>query len=142
VFIGTAVETRASGQNALFHVEETWVGDPLAEWQVALGTDSEGTIWSNNPHFEAGIRYLVVGHWDGDTLRPSGCDGTQAYSQAVAEMRPTNATEPVPASRPLMWAGASSLLWLVNTVLAILVVAVVLAAPLLIWRQRRAADKP
>jgi hypothetical protein len=141
VFIGTAVETRAFGQNALFHVEETWVGDPLPEWQVALGTDSENTIASTNPQFEAGTRYLVVGHWDEGTLRPSGCTGTQVYSHAVAETRPADATEPIPGSRPLMWAGAWSLLSLISTILTVLVVAAILAAPLLIWRRRRAATE-
>lgn len=138
VFIGTAVETRAFGQNALFHVDETWVGDPLPEWQVALGTDIENSIRSTNPQFESGTRYLVVGYWDEGKLRPSGCDGTQPYSQAVADGRPADAREPVPGSRPMMWAGMWSYFSLLNTTFTVVLIAGALVAVPIIWRKRRA----
>jgi hypothetical protein len=142
VFIGTAVETRASGQNALFHVEEIWLGGPLPEWQVAIGTDNENTLWSGQPQFLPGARYLVVGYWHEGQLRPSGCDGTRPFSEAAAAVRPADATEPVPAPRPLIWDGSWSLSSALDTALTLVPVVALLALAALVWRRRGGSRNP
>lgn len=136
VFIGTAVETRATGQNALFHVEEVWMGAPLPEWQVAIGTDSEASAWEDQPQFTVGTRYLVVARWSGSTLRPVGCGGTQPYSADLVSLRPTDAAAPVPASRPAAWQWGPP--WVLPVPVVILAMTGLLAASIVVWGGRPA----
>jgi hypothetical protein len=136
VFIGTAVDVRAFGQNALFHVEESWEGDPLPEWQDGTSIDDENGIWSTTPRFTVGARYLVVGHWHEGKLRPQGCGATQEYTQAVADLRPADVTQPTPSSRPMWWGSLWALFSVVNNAFTVIVFVGVLVLATLLWRQR------
>ena len=109
VFVGTVVEVTNSDRWARFAVEDTWKGQVDGHRVEIRGGAREGYAMSNDRKYVRGTRYLVFAlappteprmlalYGDGVRFTDNGCSLTQAYTESLAETRPTTARPPAAA---------------------------------------------
>jgi hypothetical protein len=92
VFVGTVLRTENEGRWPTVRVEERWKGaDGLADTIVVRGGPEPGTATTTDRTYLPG-RYLFVVDNQGGVLVDSACTGTQAWTDALAPLRPATVT--------------------------------------------------
>jgi len=87
-FVGTATEV--IGSMARFEVHEVWAG-PVGNPVEVHGLTSGVEFSEDDRHWEAGMRYLVVPHVEGQVLRDSICSATTEWAEELGDLRPADA---------------------------------------------------
>lgn len=101
VVVGHVTATRSQDRIATVQVEERWKGDVDRTFEVFGGPAEDGMATSVDRTYEVGGRYLLFvrepgAHGEtatfGGDYEDSGCSTTQAWSEALAQYRPSDAT--------------------------------------------------
>lgn len=87
-FVGTATEV--VGSMAVFEVHEVWAG-PVAGTIEVHGLGSGVERVEDDRTWEAGTTYLVIPWVEGGVLRDSICTATVAWTDDLADLRPSDA---------------------------------------------------
>lgn len=95
VFVGTVLYTYDGDRVAHVKVESIWKGPQLPKYVNVHGSPASGAAATSvDRHYKAGTRYLFVLYSAEQPLQDNDCTGTQAYTSALAPLKPSDARPP------------------------------------------------